>query len=111
MTDPQYLHRYWNRIIKPKSNGLLEFKNPEFPNYHPKIVAFEKIYRQMKATKDDDIISSCRIELPFQVLEGEMEIHRIGDKPTGTYTLYVNLKAYGGSMYDVASAGPIIMLD
>ena len=40
-----------------------------------------------------------------------MEIHCMGDKTTGTYTLYIDLTAYKHNTYDVATAEPIIMLD
>jgi len=86
-------------------------KAPEFPDFHLKIIAFEKLFRQLKVSKDEDIWSHSSIDLPFQVCESSMEVHRIGDKATGAYTMYVNMTAYGGNTYDVATVGPIIMLD
>ena len=91
--------------------GLINQKIPKFLEFHPKIIAFEKLFCQLKVSRDEDIWSHSSIDLPFQVCESSMEVHRIGDKTTGAYTMYVNMTAYGGNTYDVATVAPIIMLD
>ena len=111
LTDSEYLHKYWNNSLIETKKGVFTQKPPEFPPFHPKIIAFEKIYRQLKNTKEEDIWSHAKIELPFQVCENEIEIHCIGDKASGAYTMYINLKEYGVTNYNVGTAGPIIMLE
>ena len=56
-------------------------------------------------------MSTSHINLPFRVEEGDVHFHRIGDKKSGSYILYVDLKAYGGKMYNPGSASAIIMIE
>ena len=115
MTDHHHLHKFWNKAVIPtggnSKKGPSRPDHPMFPGIHPKMMAFDKLYRKLKSTKSSDIWSQAQIDLPFQVLEDDLEIHRIADKKSGAMTLYVNLKGFGNSNYESNDSETIIMIE
>ena len=111
MSDAELLHQRWNLGSNNSRKNNSKETTEAYPKIHPKRTAFEKVYRLLKDTKEDDIWSSSTIELPFQVAEDELDLHRIGDKNSGTFTLYINLKAAGGSKYDVGNGSAMFMVN
>lgn len=111
MTTETYLHKFWYSVNPDGKKGNKETKAPAFPDWHSKIIAFEKLYKQMKESKSKDIWSHAYIDLPFQVQEDEMDLHQIGDKTSGAFVLYLNSKAYSNSKYNMGKDKSIMMLD
>ena len=65
MTDTNFLHKHWNTTYTGADKGTHTNNSPKFSEFHPKIKAFQKIYCQMKTTKEEDIWSHSHISLPF----------------------------------------------
>ena len=55
MTDTDYLHKYWNNNVIKKKKGVFSKMFPKFSAFHPKIIAIKKLYRQLKASKNEVI--------------------------------------------------------
>ena len=84
LCDLEYLHKHWLQ------------NDQKFLNNNPRLTSFRTFLRRLRKTKDQPIISTCRIKLPFCV---KSELANIRQNTqhlswrTGEIVLYVTLEA------------------
>ena len=110
ITDTTSLHKYWNSA-RTENQAAGTTSTQVFPKFHPKIIAFDKVFQKLGEIQEDDLWSQAFIKLPFQAQEEDMECHRIGDKKSGAYIMYINLKSFGGKIIAKSGTGPMLLVD
>ena len=110
ITDTTTFHKYWNSS-GTVNNAAGTSTTPVFPKFHPKIIVFDKTFQKLAEIQEDALWSQAFIKLPFQAQEEDMECHHIGDKKSGAYILYVNLKSFGGKIIAKGDTGPMLLID
>lgn len=84
LTDLEYLHKHW-----------LESQRTFLAN-NPRVIAFRSFLRRLRTSKDQPILSTCQIKLPFPVKEELAIIKRsttyLGWK-SNEVVLYITLEA------------------